>query len=207
MAITLRHFIRYYDNVLDTKLCDVIIKKFERHTNAHVKNTFYAKYDPKIDSFGTREPTETYHRSLTEINISEHLDKDDPNNWIKVRETLDKKILECVERYKRDCDVRFPREFRLEDFRIKRYRPGGDEFSEHVDVTQTWSATRFLVVFFYLNTVAEGGETRFTMDDCAVKPVTGRLVFFPPFWLYPHAGEKVVSNSKYIIGTYLRYLH
>ena len=67
------------------------------------------------------------------------------------------------------------------------------------------SARRFLVLFFYLNDVEEGGETYFQDIDFTVQPKEGRLLIFPPTWMFPHAGLKPVSNDKYIAGTYLHY--
>ena len=69
------------------------------------------------------------------------------------------------------------------------------------------SARRFLVMFFYLNDVAEGGETAFIgIDhDTRVQPRTGRLLMFPPVWTHPHAGLPPITNPKYICGTYLHY--
>ncbi len=73
------------------------------------------------------------------------------------------------------------------------------------------SAKRFLVAFFYLNDVEEGGETGFKYNRnqeplLKVKPETGKLLMFPPFWTHPHIGYPPISGTKYIIGTYLHYL-
>jgi hypothetical protein len=65
-------------------------------------------------------------------------------------------------------------------------------------------------MFYYLNDVEEGGETAF--DDkvseyyLKVKSKQGRIVMFPPMWMYPHKGLKPISNPKYIISTYMHYL-
>jgi len=31
----------------------------------------------------------------------------------------------------------------------------------------------------------------------------GRLLMFPPYWMYQHAGMPPLSNDKYILSTYL----
>lgn len=89
------------------------------------------------------------------------------------------------------------------DLILKRYRPGGqDAFQLHFDSINHVS-NRYLVLLWYLNDVAEGGETRFPQLGLDVKPVAGRLLVFPPFWMYQHEGAAPVSGDKYILSTYL----
>ena len=100
----------------------------------------------------------------------------------------------------------FPLSHAFEEFRIKRYNVGGkDRFDTHVDVTDYPSARRFLSFFWYLNDVEEGGETEFLNLDLKVTPKAGRLVMFPPMWMYPHKGHPPVSNNKYLLSTYLHF--
>ncbi len=85
---------------------------------------------------------------------------------------------------------------------IKRYRPGGeDRFQPHFDSLGEVS-NRYLVFLWYLNDVAEGGETAFVDLGLEVKPKAGRLLLFPPYWMFQHAGRAPVSNDKYILSTY-----
>ena len=102
----------------------------------------------------------------------------------------------------------FPKEIGFEQVRMKKYDVGNDEFREHVDVGDYASARRFLVMFFYLNDVDEGGETAFIgIDhDIRVKPKAGSMLMFPPMWTHPHAGLPPISNPKYICGSYLHYI-
>ena len=74
------------------------------------------------------------------------------------------------------------------------------------------TSRRFLAFFIYLNDVDEGGETQFvqlkkpgTHIPLMIKPQQGRLLMFPPQWMYYHAGLKPVSNSKYLIHSYCHY--
>lgn len=92
-----------------------------------------------------------------------------------------------------------------ETFRIKRYRPGtGEEFRVHHDANGYY-CNRYLVLLWYLNDVAEGGETVFPDLGVTIKPKAGRLLMFPPNWCFQHAGRAPVSNDKYILSTYLLY--
>ena len=85
-----------------------------------------------------------------------------------------------------------------------------DEFKFHVDVQDYASARRFLVYFWYLNTVEEGGETCFQLNrqheiEVKVQPQTGRLLMFPPMWTHPHVALPPISGPKYIMSAYLHY--
>ncbi|MFO1473223.1 MAG: 2OG-Fe(II) oxygenase [Lysobacterales bacterium] len=48
---------------------------------------------------------------------------------------------------------------------------------------------------------ASGGDTAFC--DPAAAPRAGRLLMFPPYWMFQHAGLPPVSGNKYILSTYL----
>jgi prolyl 4-hydroxylase len=99
----------------------------------------------------------------------------------------------------------WPPHIAFEHLRVKRYLPNGrDEFPPHVDVMDQRSARRFLTGMIYLNAPA-GGETVFPHLDLSITPETGKLLVFPPLWLFPHAGLPPRSRSKYILQTYLCY--
>jgi prolyl 4-hydroxylase len=86
---------------------------------------------------------------------------------------------------------------------MKRYRPGGgDRFQLHFDAINH-VANRYMVFMWYLNDVAEGGETRFPQLDHSVEPRVGRLLMFPPYWMYQHEGLPPRTGDKYILSTYL----
>ena len=86
---------------------------------------------------------------------------------------------------------------------LKRYRNAGDErFQPHFDSIGP-VANRYLVFLWYLNDVAQGGETAFVDLDLAVRPKAGRLLVFPPYWMFQHEGRPPISGDKYILSTYL----
>lgn len=92
---------------------------------------------------------------------------------------------------------------RTSAFVMKRYRPGGDDrFQPHFDSIGA-VANRYLVFLWYLNDVDEGGQTRFPDLGLDVAPRAGRLVVFPPYWMFQHEGLPPVSGDKYILSTYL----
>ena len=92
---------------------------------------------------------------------------------------------------------------RLEEFRIKRYNGGSeDRYDDHIDVEGPDSATRYLSFLFYLNDDFTGGETEFT-EGGIVTPRRGSVLVFPPYWMFPHAGRRVITGTKYIMSTYM----
>ncbi len=96
-----------------------------------------------------------------------------------------------------------PNSPKFADLILKRYRPGRDErFQLHFDSVHDL-ANRYLVFLWYLNDVGEGGETRFPKLGLSVAPSLGRLLMFPPYWMYQHQGLAPVSGDKFILSTYL----
>ncbi|MDR3388057.1 MAG: 2OG-Fe(II) oxygenase [Rudaea sp.] len=114
-------------------------------------------------------------------------------------------IEEYLARYNQNLDLTIPvpNRPRIEDIRIKRYRAGADEkFEPHYDARDE-KCNRYLVFLWYLNDVAEGGETEFCNFGLKVQARAGRLLMFPPYWMFQHAGLAPRSNDKYIVSTYL----
>lgn len=180
----MKNYISVFDNVLEEDFCKGLIDKFERTKTAWVR---------RDDSYKT----------FNEINFGQHPMFAEDQNYILSR------VQPFVDKYCEQHNIKFfPKQIGFEQVRMKKYEIGGkEEFREHVDVGDHASARRFLVMFFYLNNVAEGGETAFIgIDhDLRVQPKTGRMLCFPPMWTHPHAGLPPISNTKYIAGTYLHY--
>jgi hypothetical protein len=116
-------------------------------------------------------------------------------------------VEKSLARYNADVGlgIAIPLRPRTDRLILKRYRPGGDEgFQPHFDSIDEVCG-RYLVFLWYLNDVAEGGETVFSDLGIRVAPRTGRLLMFPPYWMYQHAGLPPVSGDKYILSTYLMF--
>jgi hypothetical protein len=115
-------------------------------------------------------------------------------------------FLEHFVRYKKLAKATYwPANIAFEHLRIKRYLPNEQEFFvPHVDVVDQVSARRFITAFIYLNE-PEGGETIFPNLDLSIAPETGKILVFPPLWLFPHEGRPPRVSPKYILHTYLGY--
>lgn len=179
----MKNYISVYDDVLDDRFCKHLVEKFERNKLIQVRRN-------------------NKYKAFTEINLGQH------PQFAEEQQTIMEATQPYVSRYVKDWGIKwFPEQIGFEQIRMKRYEIGNnDQFPEHVDVGDYASARRFLVMFFYLNNVAEGGETEFFgCDHAPVQPKTGRLLMFPPMWTHPHAGLPPITNHKYIIGSYLHY--
>ncbi len=188
----LSDYIMVIDDVLTAEYCSSLIKSFEDRTE-------FQK---------TRDQSwEKDYRSFSEINFTEH------EEFEEHQKIFYKTTNEVFHFYKQKCDIEFfPTNTGFEDARMKKYcNNDKDQFGWHTDVGDYVSAKRFLVMFYYLNTVEVGGETIFNdkINDTVnltVRPKAGRIVVFPPMWMYPHKGCKPVSESKYIVSTYAHYM-
>jgi hypothetical protein len=183
----LDHFIRVYDANLDADFCRQLIESFQNLARFQASN-----------GRGVRAGLED--SAWTELNVSRLADDG-------FRASFRQKIDRALERYNADVGLALPlpNSMFIADLTMKRYRPAAEEqFQLHFDAVNHL-AHRYLVLLWYLNDVASGGETEFPQLQRKVEPRTGRLLMFPPYWMYQHAGLPPISGDKYIISTYLMF--
>ncbi|HEX9474326.1 MAG TPA: 2OG-Fe(II) oxygenase [Steroidobacteraceae bacterium] len=181
----LPHYIRTYDNDLDAELCQRLIGSFDSLQRFQ-----------KVNGRGVRAGLE--NSAWTELNVSRLSDEGFQGLF---RGFIDR----ALERYNADVglSIPLPNSALTSDLVMKRYRPGGlEKFQLHFDAVNH-VANRYLVLMWYLNDVAVGGETRFPQLGAAVAARAGRLLVFPPYWMYQHEGTPPASGDKYILSTYL----
>lgn len=188
----LNEYVMVADNQLNQHDCNLMIKNFET----------YKEYQQPI------------HKGLphfTQINVTEVAQCE--YQFQTMHDLLVEKGKHALSLYKNQLPnetLYWPRNVAFEEFRMKRYMNDGvDEFANHIDAADQFSCKRYLVFFWYLNDVLEGGETEilsYTDSNIVVPPKQGRLLMFPPMWQYPHRGNKPISNPKYIIGSYLHFV-
>lgn len=181
----LSHFVRTYDTALPTARCAELIAHFNRESAAQTRN-----------GRGHRAGLED--SAWTELNLT----RSGPADWLS---QLRAEVVHTLDRYNSDTGLSLPvpPTPKLADFILKRYRPdGGERFQLHFDSIYEVS-NRYLVMLWYLNDLPAGGETVFPDLELAITPATGRLLVFPPYWLFQHAGEPPVGADKFILSTYL----
>jgi prolyl 4-hydroxylase len=181
----LKHYIRVYDHNLEAQLCQKMIASF------HGLERFQRR-----NGRGIRAGLEG--SAWAELNVSKLSDKDFGDMFRRT-------ITAALARYNSDVGltIAIPNSAKFSDLMMKRYRPDGqDRFQLHFDAINH-VANRYLVFLWYLNDVAEGGETRFPQLEHSVQSKAGRLLVFPPYWMYQHEGLPPQSGDKYILSTYL----
>jgi prolyl 4-hydroxylase len=181
----LSHYVRVYDHSLEEAVCRRMIESFAG----------LARFQ-RPNGRGIRAGLE--ESAWTELNVTA---LSDVHFLGMFRQLIDR----ALERYNNDIGlpIPIPNTPQTSELVMKRYRPGQDErFQLHFDAIN-FVSNRYLVLMWYLNDVAEGGETSFPHLDLMVKPRCGRLLIFPPYWMYQHQGLPPVSEEKYILSTYL----
>ena len=171
--------VKAYDNILPDNICKNLIDLFETNT----QHQHFINHD-NCPCF-------------TQVNINQ-ISPDVVRSLIPF-------VVDVYNRYRKDTNNYYaPPIKQLEEFRIKKYDTSGDQrFDEHVDVTDYDTSLRAVAFLFYLND--NDGNTIFSRHGLNIKPVSGKVIIFPPTWEYPHSGLPPKSNSKYIMSTYIHY--
>lgn len=183
----LRRYIRWYDDAISPEFCAQMIDSFRSLSRFHTRN-----------GRGIRPGLEG--SAWTELDITPLSDTAFQGFFFQQIETY-------LARYNAEMglSIAVPPTPVFAELRIKRYVAGADEsFQPHFDSINE-VADRYLVFLWYLNDVTEGGETEFVDLGVRVQARAGRLLVFPPYWMFQHAGLPPRSNDKYIISTYMRF--
>ena len=177
----LKDYVRVYDNVFREDECEYLIDLFEETRDREV-----LKYR-----------TKAYNFDQLELNTSK---------WGASHcNSLYTSLVPVYNKYFEEVGVSdYVEVHGVEALRIKKYQKGSDQqFKTHIDVTDHATARRYAVAIVYLND--NDGCTVFPNLDVKVVPKAGRVVVFPPMWMFPHAGLTPKDCDKYIMMTCLHY--
>ena len=198
----LTDYIWYKEDILDKKLCDRLVKKWDKD----------AKNQVESGSDNADQDINRHLRKGKEINVSKVAKDDTPSKpiWKKDHKLLVDRTAEVLKQYGEELNLdarHIPEKYGFEEFRIKRYDNNDvDTYEVHSDVINYNSARRFLGIIYYLNDVEEGGNTSFPKLEVDFKPKKGTALVFPAIWIYLYEEQIVISNPKFVLGTYLHYL-
>jgi prolyl 4-hydroxylase len=183
----LRSYVQWFDDALPAEFCAQMIDSFAQMKERQIPN-----------GRGYRAGLE--NSSWFELNLTPLAD---PAFMGFFFTQIDKYLAIYNERLK--LTLAIPSRPTIDNLVMKRYRAGSDDnFEPHYDA-HSEKVRRYLVFLWYLNDVADGGETRFCDLGIDVAARRGRLLMFPPYWMFQHAGLPPVSNDKYIVSTYLMF--
>lgn len=183
----LHDFIAVFDGAVEADMCRHLIARFEGEPGMRVHNG--AGIMPGLEQ-----------SAWSELDLARLGDR-------RILSFFADQVRTYFARYGERCRLTLPLSpvQKLSELILKRYEAGTDQrFQPHFDALGPVS-NRYLVFLWYLNDVATGGETWFPDLDLKVAPRTGRLLVFPPYWMYQHAGLPPVSSHKYILSTYCLY--
>jgi hypothetical protein len=98
--------------------------------------------------------------------------------------------------------------YRLGKIQAQRYAKGSGNYNYwHCEVypmaPHNEQLHRSLLFMFYLNDVAEGGQTEFYYQNKAISPKAGRMVIAPAYFTHTHRGCVPISNDKYILTSWV----
>jgi hypothetical protein len=181
----LHSYVQWFDDALPRPMCAQMIDSFERMRELQ-----------NLNGRGRRAGLE--ESSWLELNLTPLADKAFLGFFLA---EIDKYLARYNAALRLTLAV--PARPTTDNLVMKRYRVGsGDNFQPHYD-SHSEKCNRYLVFLWYLNDVAEGGETEFCDLGIRVQARAGRLLVFPPYWMFQHAGLPPRSNDKYIVSTYL----
>ena len=87
-------------------------------------------------------------------------------------------------------------------FKIQKYNPNEAYFLEHCENDGGEDGNmerRLIALMVYLNTVTDGGQTRFPTQNISFSPKVGDVLMWPAYWTHPHHGIASPTQTKYII--------
>ena len=189
--------IAVYDNYLDPAICRDLLDSI-------ITNYNELSHDGR--TIGGVEPRSKFSRDAGFNNqyFIEH-----GQEWTNKLQDIDDKIATAltglIASYR--CEYQVLHDWmQIEDtgFQIQKYEQNLGYYRPHVDsLPGTKAAKRVLACIIYLNTVENGGSTRFPLHNVNVNPVQGRVALFPATWTHLHEGMPPLSGDKWIISTFL----
>jgi len=178
-------FIYEQHNALPADLCRNMIERFEQQTDE--------QYEGRI---GQQVNKDQSVKKTTDLVVS------GKQHWKDIDKALFQSLGRAIVEF-REFFPYFKGPFKDMGYGIQRYLPG-EFYHWHIDGGSHEFSQRQLVALWYLNDVpGPGGETEFLFQDIKVKPETGKLVLFPPFWTHEHRAVEMTEGVKYIATTWV----
>ncbi|MGD8838512.1 MAG: 2OG-Fe(II) oxygenase, partial [Gammaproteobacteria bacterium] len=170
---------------LATDICAEMIRRFEAHGAE--------QYHGRIGQ--TRDLDQSIKRS-TDLVLS------GKPHWQDLDRELFRSLSRALAEFKQKFTF-FEGPFKDNGYAIQR-TDAGEFYHWHIDGGSHEFAMRQLVAIWYLNEPdGDGGETEFKYQQISIRPETGKLLLFPPFWTHLHRGKTLAGGSKYIATTWV----
>ncbi len=182
-------------NALSIELCNDIIDIFETNQNIPMPANTLGGVQPQVLNAKSIYCTDIVHP-----------------DWQRIAGTIQKHTITRVKQYFKkiidsldiggDSVFVFFDDIIWKGFSVNKYLAvETGHYNYHIDrhsILET-DEERIVTFIYYLQDVANGGETCFPGQGLTVKPEAGKLVLFPSTWTYPHCAKIPISTDKYII--------
>lgn len=179
-------FIYEIKNALPAAACSDAIRRFEASAGQHVSGRI-----------GQEQTKEQSIKRSTDLRISGR------EQWQDVDQGLFESLQMALVEMAKLHPFFASNSFRDMGYQVQRTLPG-EYYHWHIDGGPGEFSQRQLVAIWYLNDVpGPGGETEFHFQRIKIKPETGKLVLFPPFWTHAHRGVTLEQGVKYIATTWV----
>lgn len=179
-------FIYEIKNALPEPLCEEMVTLFE--------NSPDQQYEGRI---GQGQLTEQSIKKSTDLRISGN------KSWGKYDKILFQSLSKALNHFSAEFPFFAVNKFKDMGYNMQRTRVG-EYYHWHIDSGPGEFSQRQLVAIWYLNDVdGPGGETEFALQDVKIKPETGKMVLFAPFWTHIHRNVTLEKGVKYIATTWV----
>ena len=212
-------FIAVYDNALPAELCASITQRFEQST-AHAGATG-SGVRPAVKDSSDINITQAHdwrdlHRAVVDITF-EHL--------LRYTLTFPHMLTGAIAAGRLDrhgtpvdlqadevdepmASVLTNRLYRPGDIIAQRYAAGtGGYHHWHSEIypqgPDSETLHRVLLFMFYVNSVAQGGDTEFFYQQRRIRPEAGRMVIAPAGFTHTHKGHVPLSEDKLILTSWV----
>jgi Rps23 Pro-64 3,4-dihydroxylase Tpa1-like proline 4-hydroxylase len=178
-------FIYEFLNSLSADECNQIISRFEDSKEDHYQGRVGQNFTENVDV-----------KKSTDMVIS------GKKNWKDFDTLFFTSLSKALSAVKKEFDF-FSGPFKDIGYAVQKTNPG-EYYHWHIDSGSHQFSDRQLVAIWYLNDVnGPGGETEFLNQNVKIKPETGKLILFPPFWTHEHRGVTLQKGVKYIATTWI----
>jgi Rps23 Pro-64 3,4-dihydroxylase Tpa1-like proline 4-hydroxylase len=187
MPRDLKGFVKVFENLIDTDLCDKIIEEYKDDDNW------------QHSQVGIHNVVNESIRRVTSIKI------DDPFNIhknfekrYKLSYELSESMFFAIQKYKQIAPAM--EAVKNSGYDLLRYQ-AGDFYKEHTD--SFISNPRHVSCSFHLNDDYEGGEFAFFNREFKIKAKKGSVIMFPSTFMFPHEILPVTKGTRFSIITWL----
>jgi hypothetical protein len=183
----IKDYIKVFDNVLDSTICDLIIEEYKN--SPEWTNTLTGSgHDPQARNCSVIPIS---HQDIIAIN---------QENRQKIDQCLFETVSACIEKYS-DATTKTDLEIKEDSgYELLRYTTG-QFYVEHTDSFK--ESPRAITFILAINDDYEGGQISFFNRELTYKLKKGSCIMFPSNFMYPHEIQPVIDGIRYSMITWL----